>query len=159
MRRFSSEGCLLDLDILPWQRLQVTEPALRRRESGANNTQHPSRSERDARCATVPPSIRESGSCPGGVDTSAMLTKELSVSVEDLTALSKYQMDYLGVGTMGDGIRAYSDGQLAPAAQGSVERDDDHPPPSFQSHRHRMHAKGKLSAARLHLKSLFGQVN
>ncbi|KAG7281750.1 hypothetical protein CRUP_028064 [Coryphaenoides rupestris] len=119
MRRFSSEGSLLDLDILPWRRLQVTEPALRKRESGARNTQHPSRSERDARCATLPPNIREPGSGPGGADTSAMLTKELSVSVEDLTALSKHQMDYLGVGTMGDGFRAYSDGQLAPTAQGS----------------------------------------
>ncbi|CAL8295756.1 unnamed protein product [Merluccius merluccius] len=158
MRRFSSEGSLLDLDILPWRLVQ--DPPVWMRESGPC-TRHPNRSERDARCATLPATTQDLGARSGG-GTAAHLTKELSVSVEDLTVRGLREMDYLGVGTMGEGCRAYSDGQLVvPAAQGStesVERDDHQPPSSAlsKSHPHRLHAKAKLSAAKLHLKSLFG---
>ncbi|CAL8297163.1 unnamed protein product [Lota lota] len=156
MRRFSSEGSLLDLDAIPWQRIQLIDPQTSNRESGTY-THQPSSSE-PARCATLAPTILELGLRTDGVPT---LTKERSVSVEDLVELSKRKMDYLGVGTIGEGFRAYSDGQLAPAAQGSSAERDDQPPPShtwdlsFKSHHHRVRAKAKLSAAKLHLKSLF----
>ncbi|KAJ3609830.1 hypothetical protein NHX12_024340 [Muraenolepis orangiensis] len=159
MRRFSSEGSLLDMDIFPWRRRKVTDPPVRKREPGPC-TSLSSRFERDAKCVTLPPTILEQGL---GTDTSPTLTKELSISVEDLSVLSKREMNYLGVGTMGEGCRAYSDGQLVPVAQGgsteSVERDDHQPPPSlaFKSQQRRLHAKAKLSAAKLHIRSLFGQ--
>ncbi|XP_030203091.1 regulator of G-protein signaling 8 [Gadus morhua] len=158
MRRFSSEGSLLDMDVMPWRGIQLKDPPVLNRESGTHT--HLLGPSEQARSATLPPTIRELGSSPG---CPATLTKDLSVSVEDLKELSKRKMDNLRVGTMGESFRAYSDGQLAPSSQGSstgsLERDDTRPSspsdPSLKSRHHRERAKAKLSAAKLHLKSLF----
>ena len=164
MRRYSSEGCLLDVDVMPRQRIQLKDPPVLNSES-CTYTDSPSE---QARCATLPTTIRELGSSPGGA--AATLTRDVSVSVEDLNELSKRKMDRLGVGTMGESFRAYSDGQLVPAFQGSsssstgsLERDDPRPSSpsdlSLKSQQHPVRAKAKLSAAKLHLKSLFDLVN
>ncbi|XP_071775263.1 uncharacterized protein LOC139927141 [Centroberyx gerrardi] len=166
MRRFSSEGSLLDLDFLPWRRVVLKDPGYERERESGTYTPHPEEDERDGRSATLPTVLRDAGVSPGKAGKGE-LTKEHSMSVENLTELGKLEKNQLGVGIMGEGYRAYSDGQLAPAAKGStesVERDDQHPPsPSSPSSpfsfkpQHRQHAKAKLSAAKLHLKSLFGQ--
>ncbi|KAM4630084.1 uncharacterized protein ACJ7VT_022796 isoform 1-T3 [Polymixia lowei] len=165
MRRFSSEGSLLDLDFLPRRRVVLKGPGYERDRDSGTYTPHLEEDKVDARSTTLPPVIREIGPSPSKA-AKGELTKELSVSVENLTELSKLEVN-LGVGIMSEGCRAYSDSQLAPAAQGStesVEKYDQLPsspsssssPFSFKSH-HRHHAKAKLSSAKLHLKSLFGQ--
>uniref|UniRef100_A0A3Q3WL16 RGS domain-containing protein n=1 Tax=Mola mola TaxID=94237 RepID=A0A3Q3WL16_MOLML len=96
------------------------------------------------------------------------LTKEHSVSIENLNELGKLDKSHLGVCVISKGCRAYSDSQLAPAPQGStenVEKDDLPPPfPSSSSNlllfisQNRNHHQLKLSSAKLHLKTLFGKV-
>uniref|UniRef100_A0A3Q4BBH6 RGS domain-containing protein n=1 Tax=Mola mola TaxID=94237 RepID=A0A3Q4BBH6_MOLML len=96
------------------------------------------------------------------------LTKEHTVSIENLKELGKLDKSHLGVCVISKGCRAYSDSQLAPAPQGStenVEKDDFLPPfPSSSSNlllfisQNRNHHQPKLSAAKLHLKTPFGQV-
>lgn len=171
MRRFSSEGSLLDLDFLPWRKVVLKDPACNRNRESGSYTPHLERQEAaNAMSPTLPqsPVILETGPSPSKVE----LTRELSASVENFTELSSKRDDnHLGVGAISEGCRAYSDGQLAPASKGStesMERDDiDHPPPSPSSpaspfsfgsgSSHRHNAKAKLSSAKLHLKSLFGQ--
>ncbi|KAF7652622.1 hypothetical protein LDENG_00094420 [Lucifuga dentata] len=159
MRRFSSEGSLLDLDFLPWRRVALKTSG-NERESGTY-TAHLEEDELDGRSVGLPPITREPTGSPGGV---ARLSREHSISMENLSELEKKR---LLSSITGEGCRAYSDGQLAPAAKGStesVERDEQHPaspsssahPLTFKSH-HRHHAKAKISAAKLHLKNLFGQ--
>ncbi|KAL6099256.1 uncharacterized protein ACO6RY_01112 [Pungitius sinensis] len=164
MRRFSSEGSLLDLDFLPWKRvvLKSSDPG-KNRESGTY-TPHTGEDELGGSSTHPVPAIREPRASPGGAGTK-VLNKEHSVSAENLSELEKLGKNYLGVCMIGGGCRAYSDGQLAPAAQGStesMERDDLHPSsPSYSSNpfrfQHRQQHKPKISTAKLHLKSLFGQ--
>ncbi|XP_074543464.1 uncharacterized protein LOC141803379 [Halichoeres trimaculatus] len=162
MRRFSSEGSLLDLDFLPWKKVPLKgQDHKRKRES---NTSYLEEDQLDGGVGRVTPTVLEPG-VDGGVGGKKELTKELSVSVEDLTQLHKLDKTHLRVSQISEGCRAYSDGQLAPDHQSStesVERED--PPPSspFSSFSNpfkpqpRSHHP-KLSAAKLHLKSLFGQ--
>lgn len=171
MRRYSSEGSLLDLDLLPWRKaaLSKDQKYLKDVESGTC-TSNPDLDELDSRASSLPPIVQEPCRSPnrGG---KGELAKELSFSVENLTELGKLEQQHLGVVGLGEGYRAYSDSQLAPVAPGSRESmgGGDQPPPSpsysssgnplsikAQGH-HGHHAKAKLSAAKLHLKSLFGQ--
>ncbi|XP_071370644.1 regulator of G-protein signaling 18 [Centroberyx affinis] len=167
MRRFSSEGSLLDLDFLPWRRVALKDPGYERERDSGTYTPHPEEDEPGGRSATLPAVLRDAAGPGPGMAGKGELTRERSVSVENLTELGTLEKNQLGVGIMGEGYRAYSDGQLAPAAKGSTEsvERDDQPPPSPSSpsspfsfkQQHRQHAKAKLSAAKLHLKSLFGQ--
>ncbi|XP_076013191.1 uncharacterized protein LOC143005719 isoform X2 [Genypterus blacodes] len=153
MRRFSSEGSLLDLDFLPWRKVAMKTPRHQRKRESGTYTPHLEEDELDGRSASLTPIIWEpKGKCE--------LTKEHSISVENLSELEKNQLQ---VGVISEGCRAYSDSQLAPDANGSTESvEGDEQPHSasssstFKSH-HRHHAKAKLSAAKLHLRSLFGQ--
>lgn len=166
MRRFSSEGSLLDLDFLPWKRVTLSNPDYENNRQSGTYTPHMEEDELDGRSASSP--IREPTRVSPGKDGKRELTKEHSVSVENLNELGKLDKSHLGVCVISEGCRAYSDSQLAPAAQGSkesVERDDLPPPsPSSSSNpflflsQHRNHHKPNLSSAKLHLKSLFGQV-
>lgn len=158
MRRFSSEGNLLDLDVLPRRRLRPKNTD-NDRESG---TYTPLLVEEalDGKPAE-PPFVQEPIPSEAGKKG---LTKELSISVKNLTELKK---SHLTACCISEGCRAYSDSQLAPAAHGSAENigKDDLPPPSssstsnplFKAQHHHRH-RHKLSAAKLHLRSLFGQV-
>ncbi|XP_073319704.1 uncharacterized protein [Pagrus major] len=161
MRRFSSEGSLLDLDFLPWKRMAMKNPDFEQNRGSGTYTPHVEVDKLDGRSAT--PTILEPRGSPGE-QRRKELTKEHSVSVENLSSLEK---SHLGVCVISEGCRAYSDSQLAPATQGSTEsmERDDLPPPSpssssnsflFKS-QHRHHHRPKLSSAKLHLKSLFGQ--
>nr|XP_046273795.1 regulator of G-protein signaling 8 [Scatophagus argus] len=164
MRRFSSEGSLLDLDFLPWKKVALRNPDYGKNRKSATNIPHIEHDELDG-----------SSACPTNqearlsVDKAGKreLTKEHSVSVENLSELGKLNKNHLGVCAISEGCRAYSDSQLAPAAQGStdsVERDDlpSLSPSStataflFKS-THKHHHIPKLLSAKLHLKSLFGQ--
>ncbi|XP_051271341.1 regulator of G-protein signaling 1 [Dicentrarchus labrax] len=164
MRRFSSEGSLLDLDFLPWKRVALKKPVNANNRESGTYTPHTEEDELDGRSAG--PTIREPRASPSEARQKE-LTKEHSVSVENLSELGKLDKNHLGVCAISESCRAYSDSQLAPAAQGSsesVERDD-LPPPSPSSFSNlfpfktldRHHPKPKLSSAKLHLKSLFGQ--
>lgn len=167
MRRFSSEGSLLDLDFLPWKRVTLNNPDYEKnRDSGTYRLQV-EEDMVDGRSPSLNPIIQEPRSCTGEAGKRE-LTKEHSVSVENIHQLEKQNKTHLGVCVINEGCRAYSDSQLAPAAQGiteSVERCELAPPSpvspsspfSFKSH-NRHPPKPKLSAAKLHLKSLFGQV-
>ncbi|KAI4818500.1 hypothetical protein KUCAC02_011836 [Chaenocephalus aceratus] len=167
MRRFSSEGNLLDLDFLPWRRMALNNQDVHRNRDSGTYTPHTEEDDDLTGGSTLlTPTILEpkGGDDEGGVNE---LTKQHSVSVETLSELGKQDKNHLSVGLMGEGCRAYSDGQLAPQAQGStesMERDDMLPggggastiPFSFKAH-HRHNQKHKLSSAKLHLRSLFGQ--
>ncbi|XP_040908716.1 regulator of G-protein signaling 1 [Toxotes jaculatrix] len=166
MRRFSSEGSLLDLDFLPWKRVALKNPDYERNRESGTYTPHTVKDEVHKRSAGLTPAIQEPISSPseGGKKE---LTKEHSVSVENLSELGKLDKSHLGVCVINEGCRAYSDSQLAPAAEDSSESvETDGPPsasPSPSSNPfsfislHRQHHKPKLAAAKLHLKSLFGQ--
>lgn len=167
MRRFSSEGSLLDLDFLPWKRVALKNPDYEKNQESGTYTPHMQENEVYRRSACLSPIIQEPlASASEG--SKRELAKEHSISVENLSELGKLEKSHLRVCVISEGCRAYSDSQLAPAAQGStesVERDDLPPPsPSLSSNpfsfkfQHRHHHKPKLSAAKLHLKSLFGQV-
>ncbi|KAM7383674.1 hypothetical protein PAMA_011165 [Pampus argenteus] len=160
MRRFSSEGSLLDLDFLPWRRVALKIPQNENNRKSGTYTPHMDENKLDG----LPPTIQEPKASPGE-DGKRELTKEHSVSVENLRELGKLEKSHLRVCAISEGCRAYSDSQLAPDPQGStesMERDDlPSASPSFSSNpfksQQRHHHKPKLSAAKLHLKSLFGQ--
>ncbi|CAN9504142.1 unnamed protein product [Ophioblennius macclurei] len=149
MRRFSSEGSLLDIDFLPWKKVVLQDAMSKTKCESGRYRPH-----------TEAPTILE----PGGGSSpsrSHQLLKEHSVSVEDLKELGKQNPHLLRVNAIHEGCRAYSDGQLVPDTQGStesMEQDelDSTPLPSLKA-QHRHHHRAKLSAAKLHLKSLFGQ--
>ncbi|XP_070777664.1 regulator of G-protein signaling 8 [Enoplosus armatus] len=166
MRRFSSEGSLLDLDFLPWKRVALKRPDYGKNRESGTYTPHSEEDVLGGGSDGLTPTIQEPRASPGGAGRKE-LTKEHSVSAENLSELGKQDKSHLGVCVISEGCRAYSDSQLAPAAKGStesVERDDLPPaspssssnPFSFKS-QHRHPHKPKLSAAKLHLKSLFGQ--
>ncbi|CAB1320396.1 unnamed protein product [Coregonus sp. 'balchen'] len=137
-------------------------------------TTHKGEDKLDGQTTSLPPTpiILEPGASPGSTTGRGELSKEHSVSAEYITELGKLEgKGHLGVMNLSEGCRAYSDGQLAPATTGrsteSVGRDDQPPPsPSYSTSgsstfsfksQQRSHARAKLSAAKLHLKSLFGQ--
>ncbi|XP_028280035.1 regulator of G-protein signaling 1 [Parambassis ranga] len=162
MRRFSSEGSLLDLDFLPWKRVALKNPEYGNNRESGTYTAHFEDDELNGRSAGLAPTIQEPTACEAGRKE---LTKEHSISVENLGTMGKLDKNQLGACVINEGCRAYSDSQLAPAAKGiteSMERDNPLPPsPSssinpFKFH-HRHQHRTKLSAAKLHLKSLFGQ--
>ncbi|KAI1902437.1 hypothetical protein AGOR_G00044750 [Albula goreensis] len=172
MRRFSSEGSLLDLDFLPWKRVDLRDQAyVRNRDSG---TYKPHVEIRGPMGTARGPTTEEGLASP----QKPPLTKEFSFSAEDITATQLERGGaggaYLTVGAISDGCRAYSDSQLSPGGgTGSTESmgpEEGGPrPPSFssasvssataasRSHHHRQQARTRLTSAKLHLKNLFGQ--
>uniref|UniRef100_A0A3B4B7N5 RGS domain-containing protein n=1 Tax=Periophthalmus magnuspinnatus TaxID=409849 RepID=A0A3B4B7N5_9GOBI len=160
MRRFSSEGSLLDLDFLPWKKVNLKNADEPRNRNSGTYTLHEYSDEPDcARTGCFPPLIRE----PGG---KRELTKERSISTENLDDIKKDSKNRLSVCVISEGCRAYSDGQLAPTANGSTESIEKEEPstsptdPTCSTNPSKSQRKAKLHAAKLHLKSLFGgQVN
>lgn len=104
------------------------------------------------------------------------LAQELSHSAEDFTELN-IAPGLLKITNLNESFKAYSDSQLVPQASSSSSesvKQDDIPSPSptcmatlnpfcFNSasgtNQNRHHVRAKLSSAKLHLKSLFGQVS
>ncbi|KAK9526365.1 hypothetical protein VZT92_015070 [Zoarces viviparus] len=161
MRRFSSEGSLLDLDFLPWKRVALKTSDHGKNRKSDTYTPHTEEDELEGSSTRPTPTIREPRASSSEAGRKELI-KEHSVSAENLCELEKLDKNQLRVCVISEGCRAYSEGQLAPPAQGStesMESDDLHPAsPSnpFKFH-HRHHQKPKLSSAKLHLKSLFGQ--
>ncbi|XP_028316727.1 regulator of G-protein signaling 8 isoform X2 [Gouania willdenowi] len=153
MRRFSSEGSLLTLDFLPRRKVALKDL---NNETSVLCTDECKKDALDGNISVVVPTIQEP--VPGPAATHR-LDRELSISAENLVDSA-----HLSVRTITESCRAYSDGQLRPAVGGG-EKDDARsrsPSPTSCSpftiksqprHQHR----AKLSAAKLHLKSLFGQ--
>ncbi|XP_026155862.1 regulator of G-protein signaling 1 [Mastacembelus armatus] len=165
MRRFSSEGSLLDLDLLPWRRVALNNPNYETNRQSGTYTLHVEEDEVSGKSHNLPPIINEPSASVNEVEKKK-LTKDHSVSVENLREKGKLDKNHLGVCGLSESCRAYSDSQLAPAAQGSsesMERDDLLPPSPLSSNpfsfksQHREQNKPKTSTAKLHLKSLFGQ--
>lgn len=164
MRRFSSEGNLLDLDFPPWKRVALKKLDDEGNQESGTCIPHMAEDELNGRSAG--PIIQETGVSPREARKKE-LAKEHSVSVENLSELGKLEKNHLGVCMISESCRAYSDSQLAPAPQGStesVERDglaSSSPSsscnPFLSKSTHRHHHKPRLSSAKLHLKSLFGQ--
>lgn len=152
MRRFSSEGSLLDLDFLPWKKVTLKSPDNSENRASATYTLHEHSDEPDgALTGCFPPLIREPSS------RKRELTKERSVSTENLDDIKKRDTNRLSVCTISEGFRAYSDGQLAPAANGSTESiEKEEGAPTTSSTNPVKSRRAKLHAAKLHLKSLFG---
>lgn len=152
MRRFSSEGSLLDLDFLPWKKVSIQGLDTSTNRASATYTLHEDADEPDGvLTGCFPPLIRE----PSG---KRQLTKERSISSETLDEIKKRDKNTLSVCAINEGCRAYSDGQLAPAANGStesIEKEEDAPPTSA-ANPFKLQRRAKLLAAKLHLKSLFG---
>lgn len=172
MRRFSSEGSLLGLDIFPWK--IVSPRNVRSVKAGGSGTYKtlPSQGKEVGHRATSLPATPVD---PKGRSAKKELTQELSFSVEDLTELD-VAPGLLKVTNLNESFKAYSDSQLAPhtnSSSESVEKDDvPSPSPSCMStlnplcfnsgsgtQHNRHHVRSKLSSAKLHLKSLFGQVS
>lgn len=155
MRRFSSEGSLLDLDILPWKKVALKSPDNSTNRASGTYTLHEHFDEPDAELVgCFPPLIREPS-------RKRELTKERSVSTENLDDIKKRDTNRLSVCAIGEGYRAYSDGQLAPAANGStesIEKEEDAPSTTSTSASNpgKAQRRAKLLMAKLHLKSLFG---
>lgn len=159
MRRFSSEGNLLDLDFLPWKKVALKKSDNQKNRESGTYTPHVDGDELDG--TSTGPIIQEPRVSPDRVGKNE-LSREHSISVENLYEKGKLDKTHLGVCLISETCRAYSDSQLSPGAQGStenIERDDMTPstsPFNFKS-QHRQQ-KPKLSTAKLHLRSLFGQV-
>lgn len=170
MRRFSSEGSLLGLDIFPWKSVPPKDDHSDKvNESGTYKT--PPRQGRDE----VDPRVVSLPATPSALQdpmsrSAKNFAKELSLSVEDLTDLN-LAPGLLKVTNLNESFKAYSDSQLAPHADSSgesAEKDESQSPSAtlnafcFHSssggHQNRHHVRFKLSSAKLHLKSLFGQV-
>uniref|UniRef100_A0A8C6U9P7 RGS domain-containing protein n=1 Tax=Neogobius melanostomus TaxID=47308 RepID=A0A8C6U9P7_9GOBI len=155
MRRFSSEGSLLELDFLPWKKVALKSPDDPSNRASATYTLHKHLDEPDgALTGCFPPFIREPS-------RKRELTKERSISTENLGDLKKRDANRLSVCTINEGCRAYSDGQLAPAAKGSTEsigKEEGVTPTSLTctSNPVKLQRGAKLLAAKLHIKSLFG---
>ncbi|XP_077446410.1 regulator of G-protein signaling 18 [Stigmatopora argus] len=148
LRRFSSEGNLLDLVFFSWKKLDINHD--NHRESGIYKNHVAADGEIS--------NIQEP--CEDG---NKLLIKEHSISAENLRRLEKKNKHHLEVSAMGEGCRAYSDGQLAPATKEIIEcvEKDDLPSPSVSSFSPKSqqwhHHRDRLTAARLHLRNLFGQ--
>ncbi|KAJ8273820.1 hypothetical protein GJAV_G00105870 [Gymnothorax javanicus] len=171
MRRFSSEGSLLELDFLPWRKVTLKDHAQDRRASSAYT---PLQSVSRPCChVTAPPA---DGGEESDSPARATLAKELSLSAENVLATTQAETPcrYLRVVSLNDSFRAYSDGQLGPGAgEGSSEGEDldeglDQPSSSSSSsaannatsqrhHYRRQQARARLTSAKLHLKNLFAQ--
>ncbi|XP_029298551.1 regulator of G-protein signaling 1 isoform X2 [Cottoperca gobio] len=164
MRRFSSEGSLLDLDFFPWKRVTLTNPHFSENRESGTYTPYIKEDELDGSSSGLTPTIQE----PRASHAEARmkeLTKQHSISTENLKELGKLNKSLLGVCVISEGCRAYSDSQLASTTTGSTESIEreylptpsptSSPKPfSFKSQQRQRH---KLSAAKEHLKSLFGQ--
>lgn len=165
MRRFSSEGSLLDLDFLPWKRVALGTPE----KTDRGGRPHVHGDEPDGGTFSMPPAIQEpQGEEEEEAGGGSSLRRDQSISVENLSQLGKLDKNHLRVCAISESCRAYSDSQLAPAAQGSSESVQDELAPASPSSsapsspftfksQPRQQRRAKLSAAKLHLKSLFGQ--
>lgn len=166
MRRVSSEGSLLDLDLLPWKKVTQNDPNYERNWKSDIYTPHMEEDELEGRSASS--SMQELTRVSPGKEGKRELTKEHSISVENLNQLEKVNKSHVRECVISESCRAYSDSQLAPGAKGSTEsmERNDLPLPSPASFskplllpsQHSHHHKPKLSSAKLHFKSLFGQV-
>ncbi|XP_053087549.1 regulator of G-protein signaling 18 [Pangasianodon hypophthalmus] len=172
MRRFSSEGSLLGLDIFPWKSVSQKNDRSDNVDGSSTCKTLPCQGNKVDHGAASLPATPAALQDP--VSSSAKeLSKELSFSVEDLTELD-IPSGMLKVTNLNESFKAYSDSQLAPHAISngeSVEKDDVPSlcpsststlnPVCFNSgsgtHQNRHHVRAKLSSAKLHLKSLFGQ--
>ncbi|XP_061597120.1 regulator of G-protein signaling 8 [Cololabis saira] len=163
MRRFSSEGSLLDLDFLPWKKVALKSSCCGAKRDSGTYAPYVAKDELDGGSGGAggpPPSIQEPRTSPGG--GRGELTREHSVSVQNLSGLGKQdQLDQnlLRVTAISEGCRAYSDSQLAPDPKGSTESMDLAPSTASSSWKpqNRHHHRARLSAAKVHLRSLFGQ--
>lgn len=170
MRRFSSEGSLLGLDIFPWKSVSCKGDVV----DGSGTCKTPPRQGNEVDRGAVSLPTTPAASQDPASRSAKSLTKELSFSVEDLTD-QNIPAGMLKLTSLNESFKAYSDSQLAPHAISSgesVEKDDSpSPSPSSTStlnplclhsasgtHQNRHHVRAKLSSAKLHLKSLFGQV-
>ncbi|KAK2829989.1 hypothetical protein Q5P01_017920 [Channa striata] len=166
MRRFSSEGSLLDLDFFPWKRTTLKNSDFENNRGSGTYTLKVEEDNVDARSSHRNPIIQEPRASAAEAGKRE-LTKEHSVSVENIHKLGKQDKNHLGVCVITEGCRAYSDSQLAPALQSNTENAETCDLPSlspssisspFSSKSHNRHQpKPKLSSAKLHIKSLFGQ--
>uniref|UniRef100_A0A672N3G5 Regulator of G-protein signaling 18-like n=1 Tax=Sinocyclocheilus grahami TaxID=75366 RepID=A0A672N3G5_SINGR len=154
LRKFSSEGSLLELDFLPWGDRDGTPDSLDDLPDGAS-----------ASYPCTPDA--KSGSAGKGE-----LKRDYSISMENLSNLEK-DSGLLKVTNLNESFKAYSDSQLTGNAKASFEsvgkcEGQPHSPSSTlkSGHMpvspkpplyHRQQARAKLTAAKLHLKSLFGQ--
>ncbi|XP_028819666.1 regulator of G-protein signaling 1 isoform X2 [Denticeps clupeoides] len=149
MRRFSSEGSLQGLD-MTWRKVDLNNG-----ECSGSYTSVQGMDEVDGCGTPRPPTIVEpDGLCRVG---KGELTREMSMSVENINQLEKSNYLNLRKPSLSESCRAYSDSQLVPGtdadAAGTRAASTPHhfSSSSLQAH----HARARLAAAKLHLKSLF----
>ncbi|KAK7138919.1 hypothetical protein R3I93_016131 [Phoxinus phoxinus] len=155
MRKYSSVGALLELDYLPWGQV------------GRDGTLDTSENDTAGASASYPCTP----DAMSGSDEKRELNRDHSISVENLVGLEK-ESGLLRVTNLNESFKAYSDSQLAANAKGSFDSmgkcDAMHSSSSSLKsnhmsnspkppHYHRQQARAKLAAAKIHLKSLFGQ--
>ncbi|XP_024116125.1 regulator of G-protein signaling 8 [Oryzias melastigma] len=149
MRRFSSEGSLMELDFL-----ELRKTVLKGAGKGIKKdsyTIYP-QDDRHAKASKTAPVNQEHH---GGNEKRGRLIKDLSISAENLVDMDKVSPRLLGACSLNESFRAYSDGQLAPAANGSMESMEKDRTQASSSSLPR--SRARLMTAKLHLKSLFSQ--
>lgn len=172
MRRFSSEGSLLCLDIFPWKNASEKDDFPEEEDEPGTYRTSP-RIVNQADHGATPLSPMPAAPQASVSRTVKELTRELSFCIEDINERD-LSPELLKVTNLNESFKAYSDSQLAPNALSSGESvdKDDVPSPSsmsavnppclnsgsHQTPQNRHHVRSKLSSAKLHLKSLFGQV-
>ncbi|XP_051948814.1 regulator of G-protein signaling 18 [Xyrauchen texanus] len=158
LRKFSSEGALLDLDFSPWS------------QGDEDVTLGSSDDEMNGASASYP-CTPDAKSGSAGQSRKGELNRDHSFSMENLVGME--DSGFLKVTSLNDSFKAYSDSQLAPKATGSSEsmgkcnNSPNSPSSTLKSGNlsisprpslfHGQQARAKLTAAKLHLKSLFGQ--
>lgn len=156
MRRFSSEGSLLDLDVFPWRRVGLKKAKQDQEGCNVLDACIPHLEEPESPFEAPTPAMSARG-------RGRELVKEHSVSVENITDFDK-AAGGLQSSSLSESYRAYSDSQLAPDPTGSRDIVGPDAPPSPSSAKchplpnmslHSHHARARLSAAKLHIKSLF----
>lgn len=157
LRKFNSEGALLDLDYST------------RRQEDEDGTMDMSEDEMDGAPASYP-CTPDPKSGSAGKTLKGELKRDQSISMENLSGLEK-DSGFLKVTNLNDSFKAYSDSQITSNAKGSFESVEKCPNHSSSQsvtsksrslsprppHYHRQQARAKLAAAKLHIKSLFGQ--
>ncbi|XP_007559068.1 regulator of G-protein signaling 1 [Poecilia formosa] len=164
MRRFSSEGSLLDPDTLQWDKLSQKTSEYGSKRTSVTCRPHLKNDELHAGSAGLIPSIQEPTQTPSEGRRKELI-REQSVSVENLSVFGKQEMDHLKVCAINESCRAYSDSQLTAVAEDVMdggEREGQHETSlsvssnQFSSKsQEKHHHRARLSAAKLHLKSLF----
>uniref|UniRef100_A0A8C7XZ18 Si:ch211-152p11.4 n=1 Tax=Oryzias sinensis TaxID=183150 RepID=A0A8C7XZ18_9TELE len=152
MRRFSSEGSLMELDFLTLRKMKGAGNMIN--EDSRSQTISP-QNDRPAKASKTP--LVKQKQHVGDVKKGRM-NKDQSVSAENLVEVDKVSPRLLETCNLNESFRAYSDGQLAQTASGCMESMESMEKDRTQASTSSLpRNRARLATAKQHLKSLFSQ--